>query len=82
MAVTGGEGMESSDLEILELDDLVNRLSALDPRRGRVVELRFFAGMTNEEIADALGVSRATVADDWSFARAWLRTQVGRETVK
>jgi RNA polymerase sigma factor (TIGR02999 family) len=67
------------DLEVLELDDLINRLAELDDRRARVVELRFFAGMTNEEIAEALGVARSTVAEDWSVARAWLQSQLDQE---
>jgi RNA polymerase sigma-70 factor (ECF subfamily) len=77
IAVSGRQALESRDLEILELDDLINRLAALDARRARVVELRFFAGMTNEEIADALGVVRSTVVEDWAVARAWLRSQLG-----
>jgi RNA polymerase sigma-70 factor (ECF subfamily) len=64
------------DLEILELDELINRMAELDQRRARVVELRFFAGMSNEEIAAALGVARSTVAKDWSVARAWLRSEL------
>lgn len=64
------------DVEILEFDELLNKLSELDPRRARVVELRFFAGMSNEEIAAALGIARSTVAEDWAIARAWLRAQL------
>ncbi|MFN0137001.1 MAG: ECF-type sigma factor [Phycisphaerae bacterium] len=76
IALSGGESLQSRDLEILELDELIHRLAALDARRARVVELRFFAGMTNEEIADALGVVRSTVAEDWAVARVWLRSQL------
>ncbi len=47
-------------------------MGALDARKARVVELRFFGGLTMEEIADVLEVSRATVEREWSFARAWL----------
>ena len=65
------------DVEILEFDELLNRLSELDPRRARVVELRFFAGMSNDEIAAAMGIARSTVAEDWAIARAWLRAQLG-----
>lgn len=67
------------DPEILELDELINRLAELDQRRARVVELRFFAGMSNDEIAAAMGVARSTVAEDWSVARAWLRSQLADE---
>ncbi len=71
--VEAGEGRE---LEILELDDLLRRYAELDPRRARVVELRFFAGMTNDEISVALGVARSTVVEDWAVARAWIRAQL------
>lgn len=63
---------EARDLEVLELNDLLDRLARLDTRRSRVVELKFFAGMTNDEVAEVLGVSRWTVAQDWAVARAWL----------
>lgn len=63
-------------MEVLELDELLTRLAQLDPRRARVVELKFFAGMTNEQIAEALDIARSTVADDWAVARAWLATQL------
>ncbi len=65
------------DVEILEFDELLIQLSELDPRRARVVELRFFAGMSNDEIAAAMGIARSTVAEDWAIARAWLRAQLG-----
>ena len=64
--------------KMLALDEALLRLSEIDPRQSRVVELRFFAGMTEEEIADVLGVSARTVKRDWTFARAWLYEQVGR----
>jgi RNA polymerase sigma factor (TIGR02999 family) len=58
---------------ILELDDALARLGELDPRLPRVVECRFFAGLTAEETAEALQVSKKTVDRDWKRARAWLR---------
>ncbi len=64
------------EVEVLELDDLLKRLAELDPRRSRVVELKVFAGMTNEQVADVLGVSRSTVADDWTVAKAWLAAEL------
>jgi RNA polymerase sigma factor (TIGR02999 family) len=63
-------GVEAFDPEIL--DDLLRRLEAVDPDRARVVELRFFAGLTMEEIAEFLGVSERTVQRRWRGARAWL----------
>lgn len=64
------------DVQVLELDELLERLARLDDRRARVVELKFFAGMTNEQIAEVIGVSRSTVADDWTVARAWLAAEM------
>ena len=63
-------------IELLTLDGALRRLTALDERQGRVVELRFFGGLTNEEVAEVLGVSRATVANDWTVARAWLSREI------
>ncbi len=66
-------------LDILELDRLLDRLAALDPQQGRIVELRFFGGLTVEETAEVLGVSPATVKRGWAVARAWLyREMAGR----
>lgn len=60
-------------VDLLELDDLLTRLAALNERHAQVIELRFFGGMTIDETAAALGVSTTTVEDDWAVARAWLR---------
>lgn len=57
---------------ILAVDEALSRLSQLDPRQGRIVELRFFAGMTIEETAEALNISPRTVRREWQLARAWL----------
>ena len=62
-----------SSVDILELNDALDRLAALDPRQLRVVELRFFAGLSVEETADTLDISAATVKRDWTVARAFLR---------
>ena len=58
--------------ELLAVDDSLNLLAKVDPRQARVVELRFFAGLSVEEAAEALGVSPKTVKRDWSVAKAWL----------
>lgn len=58
--------------ELLALDDALNALERIDGRKARVVEMKFFAGMTNKEIARALHTSDATVERDWKMARAWL----------
>jgi RNA polymerase sigma factor (TIGR02999 family) len=60
------------DVDVLALDEALSRLEALEPRWSRLVELRFFAGLTVGETASVLGVSPATVKRDWSFARGWL----------
>ncbi|MGA7589386.1 MAG: ECF-type sigma factor, partial [Candidatus Sulfotelmatobacter sp.] len=54
------------------LDESLDRLSAFDPRQGKIVELRFFGGLTVEETAEVLGISPKTVKRDWSIAKAWL----------
>ncbi len=68
MAVAAKE--ESVDL--IALDEALNKLAEQDERQARVVELRYFSGLTLEETAEALHVSRATVASDWSMAKVWL----------
>jgi RNA polymerase sigma factor (TIGR02999 family) len=60
------------DVELIALEEALERLAELDPRKSRVVELKFFGGLTTEEIAQVLQVSGATVEREWSFARAWL----------
>jgi RNA polymerase sigma factor (TIGR02999 family) len=60
------------DVELIALEEALNRLAERDARKARVVELRFFGGLTTEEIAEVLQVSVATVEREWSFARAWL----------
>lgn len=64
---------------LVALEEALGRLEARDRRQGRVVECRFFGGMTIRETAEALGVSTATVKRDWSIAKAWLYREVERE---
>jgi RNA polymerase sigma factor (TIGR02999 family) len=63
--------------QLLELDDALHRLQALHERQSRVVELRFFAGLKEDEIAESLNISVATVKRDWRLARAWLAREMG-----
>jgi len=63
--------------EVLMLDEALGNLARLDPRRCQVVELRYFAGLNNEEIASVLQISENTVMRDWNLARAWLYQQLG-----
>ena len=64
--------------DLIALDDALDTLAALDPRRGRVVELRVFGGLSVEETASVLGVSAQTVMRDWKLARVWLRRELQR----
>ena len=70
---------EERDINLLALDDALSRLEALDPQKSRIVEMRYFAGLTIEETAEALRISPATVKRDWSMARAWLRSEISNE---
>ncbi|MEM7203255.1 MAG: sigma-70 family RNA polymerase sigma factor [Planctomycetota bacterium] len=65
--------------DLIALDEALDRLAALEPRAARVVELRYFAGMSVEETAAALVVSEPTVKRDWAYARAWLEVELGRD---
>jgi len=71
-----GAGEKDSPLDVLALDDALGRLAAFDPQLARIVELRFFAGLSLEEVAEALSSSVATVKRNWSVARAWLRREM------
>ena len=64
-------------VDFLAIDEALSTLAALDARQARVVELRFFGGLTVEETAEATGVSPATVKRDWTLARAWLKRKLG-----
>jgi RNA polymerase sigma factor (TIGR02999 family) len=63
--------------ELVALDGLLTRLAELDPQQARIVELRFFGGLSVEETADLLGISSATVKRDWAMAKAWLAREMG-----
>lgn len=65
-------------IDVIALDEALIRLSAEHPRPGRVVEMRFFGGLTEEEIAEALAINKATVVRDWRFAKAWLYRELTR----
>ncbi len=75
-AAIGGIAPEA---DVIRLDDALQTLAALDERKSRVVELRFFGGLTVDETAVALKVSSKTVLRDWEFARAWLQRELTRE---
>jgi RNA polymerase sigma-70 factor (ECF subfamily) len=71
---------EPKDVGLLLLDDALTELSALDSRQGQIVELRYFGGLSEHEVAEVLEISRATVTREWQTARMWLarRMMVGR----
>jgi len=75
-AAIGGLAPEA---DVIRLDDALDALAALDDRKSRVVELRFFGGLTADETAIALQISSKTVLRDWEFARAWLQRELTRE---
>ena len=71
---------EQVDVDLVVLDDALKKLAELDPRKSRVVEMKFFGGMTTEETAEILQVSAKTIERDWTAARAWLyRAVVGED---
>jgi RNA polymerase sigma-70 factor (ECF subfamily) len=67
------------DADVVRLDEALDALAQLDPRKGRVVELRFFGGLSAEETASVLDVSTKTVIRDWTFAKAWLQREITGE---
>jgi RNA polymerase sigma factor (TIGR02999 family) len=66
------------DSELLSLDDALKELSRIDERQGKIVEMKFFGGLSAPEISQVLGISRATVDRDWATARVWLHRQMSR----
>jgi RNA polymerase sigma-70 factor (ECF subfamily) len=68
--------LEAPDCEVLQLEEALQALSLLDPRQGQIVELRYFAGMSEREVAEVLSISRSTVTREWQMARAWLYRRI------
>jgi RNA polymerase sigma factor (TIGR02999 family) len=66
----------AADIDLMALDDALEELARLDERQGKIVELRYFGGMTNEEAALALAISPATVKREWTVAKAWLSRRI------
>ncbi len=80
--ITLGDVAAGSDLdleELLALDRALKKLAALHEREARVVELRYFGGLTTREVASVVGVTERTVRRDWTFARAWLKRELSQE---
>ena len=66
--------------EVVALDEALNRLMQMDEHQGQIVELRFFGGLSVEEIGDVLGISRSTVKREWNVAKAWLAREMRRDS--
>jgi len=74
--VVGAGFSRPGDIDVEALDEALTRLAQLDPEQARIVELRYFGGLTIEETADAVGTSAATVKRQWAMARAWLKRAI------
>lgn len=74
-------GVSDRSLDLLDIHECLIQLSAMDERQGRIVELRFFGGLSIEETAEAIGVSPITVKREWAVARAWLARQLASRRV-
>lgn len=72
VAGTGG-----TRIDLVDLDEALTRLAKLDPRQAKIVELRYFSGLSIDETAGVLGVSNSTVRADWTMAKAWLKNEIG-----
>jgi RNA polymerase sigma factor (TIGR02999 family) len=70
--------IQSREVDLVALDDALESLSKMDPQQGRIVELRFFGGLSIEAAARVLGISSSTVTRDWNLARAWLKRELTR----
>jgi len=73
---------KKTDIDVIALDGALNRLSELDPQQSRIVELRFFTGLTIEDTSEVMGISPATVKRDWTSARAWLHREIDRSSAE
>ena len=68
--------VEGPAVDLLELDEALEKLGRKDPRKAELVKLRFFAGLTTDQAAAALGIAPSTADEDWAFARVWLRLEI------
>ena len=69
--------IKEPEIDLLALNEALDELARMDPQQSQIVELKFFGGLSIEEIAEVLGIGHATVERDWKMARAWLRRQLG-----
>lgn len=70
--------LQERDADLVALDDALNSLAAIDPRQSRIVEMRYFGGLTIDETAEALGISTATIEREWNLARTWLWRELSK----
>ena len=75
-------GVGQNDFDILALHEALNHLAEIDEQQAQTVELKFFGGLTNEEAAEVLGISKATVKREWAMAKAWLRRELSKNECK
>ncbi len=78
LGLAGEDRVGTEDVDMIELDDALTELENLSPRQARVIELRYFCGLSISDAAGILGVSDGSVKGDWRHARAWLRMRLGR----
>src|SRR5262245_52790414 len=76
VTLAGDEAAESPRIDVLALQESLRRMAAFSPRQERIVELRYFGGLTIEEVAEVIGISEATVVREWTVAKAWLRADL------
>jgi RNA polymerase sigma factor (TIGR02999 family) len=77
LSLTEANGLAAERQEdLLEVDEALQRLQALDPRAAQIIEMRFFGGLKETEVAEVLGISLATLHRDWKFAKAWLISEL------
>ncbi len=80
VSLTEGErGSDPGSAEIIAVHEALNRLAQVDPRKSQIVELRYFGGLGDEEIAEVIGLSTRTVKREWRWAKAWLYRELGDE---
>ena len=73
---------QQPEIDVMTLDDALNKLASLDAQQGRLIELRFFGGLSIEETAEIMGISPATVKREWATARAWLQRELKKDLRK
>jgi RNA polymerase sigma factor (TIGR02999 family) len=78
VSLTEAEGLAAGAEDLVALNDALLALAEVDPQQSKIVELKFFAGMTIDEIAEVTGISTATIEREWRSARAWLSGELGR----